>query len=234
MDQTNRETRMSIVRRLWRENEWVYTIVGFMGGLLVFPLVNLVTTQTGSFLEDLVPEALGISFTILILDRLDAAREHRLIKDQLLRRMHSRYNNTALAAVEELRVLGHLADESLVGRNLRGSHLQDANLYQANLREVDLTNANLLDADLVEAILTDAKVSDEQLASCHIMWKAIMRDGNRYDGRYNLKGDIALARKRGFNPNDPQSMAEYYGVPLETFLEGQQWAQENLARSAVS
>jgi hypothetical protein len=57
---------------------------------------------------------------------------------------------------------------------------------------------------------------------------AIIPDGSSYDGRLNLRGDLSSAARNEFNLQDAQSMAEFYGVNLETYQAGQAWAQTNL------
>lgn len=206
-------------------------ILGILIGLLLYPfLLSIAPDSINEFLHNLVPEAFGMVFTIFILDRLAKAREQQSIREQLVRRAHSRHNFTALAAVEELRVMGELEKGILSGRSLRGSNWQDCNLYKADLRGVDLTNANLFRADLVLANLQGARITDEQLASADIMHGAIMPDGSRYDGRYNLPGDYSYAARSKVDPGSPEDMAEWFGVSLERYLEGQAWALEHLPK----
>lgn len=231
-EKPGRQSRFGRLRALFRENEWLYAIVGLMGGLLLWPLLVywLSADQIGEFFQNLVPEAVGITFTILILDRLDSLREERSVRDRLLRQLHSYYNPTALQAVEELRLLGYLDDGSLQGLNLRGADLRGANLYQADLRNADLRNTKLENADLYEANLEGAQISDEQLAWTWTMRGTTMPDGKRYDGRYNLPHDRELCEKWNHSWNDPDSMAQYYGVSVDEYLQGQEWAAENLAQ----
>lgn len=226
-----RPSLLKRVRMLFQENEWLYFIVGLLAGLLIERLVNywLQAENFNTFLNNLVPEAVGISFTIVILDRLDQMREDRLVKDQLRRQLHSYYNPTALQAVEELRVLGWLEDGSLNDLDLRGADLRGANMYQADLEGCDLTNAKLQGADFYQANLKGVRVSDEQLATLITLREATMPDGSRYDGRFNLPHDFNLMRKKSVNLNDPEAIAEYYGVSVDVYETGQQWARENLA-----
>ena len=65
-------------------------------------------------------------------------------------------------------------------------------------------------------------MSDEQLAQAKRLWGAIMPDGKSYDGRYNLAGDIAFAKWGRVDTNDPQAMAEFLRIPLETYVRGQE------------
>ena len=221
--------RFALIRRLWNENEWLYVAVGIMIGLMLRPVLDLFRGSFDNLMQNLAPEAVSTVFTVLILDRLGQMREEQQVREQLVRQMQSRYVHTALQAVEELRVLGHLADGTLVGRNLRGANLLDANLYEADLRDADLTNAVLEKADLVYTNLEGAAVTDKQLAGTDIMYGATMPDGKHYDGRYNLHGDFAYARRKGVDIHSPEEMAAWYGVSVSEYIAGQRWAKANLA-----
>lgn len=224
------QTLFGRLRQYAADNHWIYFVGGLAIGLLVYPFINLISEEFDDFLHDMVPEAVGITFTVFIINQLDRNREYRLLKEQLIRKMQSRDNTTAMQAVEELRALGWLMDGTLRGKNLRGAHLKDVNLYEADLRDCDLINANLVGADLYGANLEGAKVEDTQLASSMAMRWAIMPDGTRYDGRFRLYHDFEVMRRKGFDPTDPQSVAAYYDVPLEVYEAGQAWYKENQAR----
>ena len=64
--------------------------------------------------------------------------------------------------------------------------------------------------DFYGANLREAKVSDEEIADCNILYGATMPEGNRYDGRFSLEGDIALAREESINTDDSSAMARWY------------------------
>ncbi|QPC83973.1 pentapeptide repeat-containing protein [Phototrophicus methaneseepsis] len=221
--------KRTLSRQGWAE--LLYLVVGIVLGLLINTLLESVGPPNyHDLLRDLLPEAVGITFTVLILDRLNAAREERQLKDQLIRRAHSRYNHTALEAIEDMRVLGYLEDGLLAARELRGSNWHSANLYKADLEECDLTNAVLKKADFVYANLKGAKVAEQQLMHTETMYGATMPDGSRYDGRYNLPGDAAFAKRSEVDTGSPEDMARWYGVSLERYLKGQQWAKQHLPR----
>jgi hypothetical protein len=202
-------------------NELTYLAVGIVLGVILSRITALVLTDPAGFFQNLIPEFIGIVFTVFVLNRLDANREDRLIRERLLREMHSRYNPVALNAIEELRVLGYLEQGIMRGRDFRGSNWQDANLYQADLAGVNLKNADLRNADLYEANFEGATISPEQLRSAKTMRRCTMPDGTKYDGRYALSWDLALMKRDGFNPDDPASAAAYYEVPLDVYLMGQ-------------
>ncbi|MEO0562266.1 MAG: hypothetical protein AAF125_09130 [Chloroflexota bacterium] len=64
----------------------------------------------------------------------------------------------------------------------------------------------------------------------------IMPDGEVYDGRYCLRGDIDWARKHydlDFVSASPQEMADYYHISLKRFMVGQKWAYKHLPKYGV-
>lgn len=227
MNNANR-SRFSAIYQSLRDSGWLFLIIGLIVGLLFPAFVRILGVDVEGFLENLVPEFIGIVFTVLIIDTLDKRRENSLIREQLIRQLHSYYNPVALQSIEELRVLGYLNDGSLKNLDLRGSDWRDANLYEAVLIGSDLRNAKLQKADLAHANLKDVQVTEEQLVTTDIMWRCVMPDGSLYDGRYNLPHDFEVAVRKGHNLNDPASMAEYYGVTVEQYLAGQRWAAEHL------
>ncbi len=141
---------------------------------------------------------------------------------------------------------------NLAGADLRGASLQRARLFKANLQgayllKADLREAHLAGADLQGAHMGGAnllgaamagvnlqgafQVSAKQLALASRLKGATMPDGSRYDGRYNLPGDLRQAARVGVDCADALSMAGWYGVPLEVYQTGQAWAKrKNLSR----
>ena len=97
---------------------------------------------------------------------------------------------------------------------LNGAKLQRASLYRANFDQADLTYAEMYKANLRGA----QNLTEQQLANVHQLLGAIMPDGNIYDGRFNLPGDLARARWAKVNLDDSESMAELYGVSLDVYL----------------
>ena len=55
-----------------------------------------------------------------------------------------------------------------------------------------------------------------------------MPDGSIYDGRYQLIHDIEWARISGYDVDDPNSMADFYGVTRSEYETGEKWYSENL------
>jgi hypothetical protein len=114
--------------------------------------------------------------------------------------------------------------------NLRGAILRNANLQGMRPRAV-LQGANLQ---------WEAPLTDQQLVTLNSLMGTTMPDGSRYDGRFNLIGDlkglfrdysgVAVAYRGSPEFGNSEAFARFYGVPLETYLAGQEWARENLTR----
>lgn len=159
-----------------------------------------------------------------------AIRRRRILVERLVARTRSASASESQVAVAELRSLGAFADGSLVGvnwsrANLTGvdleaaildhagfasTQLTGASLSYAKLRRADLGNAILNDVKLAFSDLTGAAVSQEQLMTTYMLWGATLPDGSRYDGRYNLKGDLQAALERGIDISDEANRITFF------------------------
>ena len=118
--------------------------------------------------------------------------------------------------------------------DLRGASLDHTDLSDATLSMHAVgphyTEADLTGASLTNTNLTRAKIRSEQLCRASSLHDATMPDGELYDGRFNLVGDIDLFFKLKRDPNDPKAWASFYRVSVDQYLNGQSWAEENLDR----
>jgi len=115
----------------------------------------------------------------------------------------------------------HQAD--LQRANLSMANLNGVKLARANLQGANLSNANLHGVDFFKANLQDVcNLTDEQLSQAKRLYGSLMPDGNLYDGRYNLDGDLEFARWGRVDVQDPRAMAYFLGVSLETYQKGQE------------
>ena len=153
--------------------------------------------------------------------------------------------NLSNADLQEVQLaFAFLTEADLTGANLRSAivhaHLSKAILVRANLQGAflgmaDLRGADLTGASLVGATLEGARLrnvtglGDRQLAQVSELFHATMPDGQRYDGRYALPGDLKWAQQKGVDTENPAAMAESYGVPLDRYLQGQEWARSHLS-----
>lgn len=105
--------------------------------------------------------------------------------------------------------LAHLQMANLSQADLEGARLSNANLYGA-----DLSGANLRGASLINANLYFARnLAEEQLAQARSLWGSKMPDGSIYDGRFNLPGDLEVARAGRIDVGDQEAMARFYAGP---------------------
>jgi len=111
----------------------------------------------------------------------------------------------------------------LQGANLSNANLSGARLTRTKMQCVNFSQANLSGADLFKADLSGAvNLTDDQLATVKRLHGATMPNELPYDGRYNLDGDLEFAVWGRIDVNDPQAMADFYGISVETYLIGQQ------------
>ncbi|MBZ0285650.1 MAG: pentapeptide repeat-containing protein [Anaerolineae bacterium] len=177
------EERLQEAAELRQQNQWLYLIIGVCIGLLLYPLAVQVRADLPAFLSSLVPEGLGLAFTVIILQRYfdhrDAVKERKALLQRLIRRAGSPANNLALDAIAELRTLTLLVGDKgiLQGVSLREADLSTANLKDANLRGVDLYQAKLESAILSDADLTGATLRYAKLNHV-VCWHTILVNVN--------------------------------------------------------
>lgn len=204
MDTTDSPDRWREIRDIWKNNQWLYMFTGFLLGIMFFPALQIMSSNFNELLQSLVPEAFGIVFTVLFVDRLYEqrrveAREEQKLKAQLVRDAGSQSNEAALRAITELHQRGWLegkegllksADLSgaklqradLMFANLQGSDLRHANLEQAYLGHSNLQNANLFNSNLQNTNLSEANLQYVDLSISHLQ-------GANFTGA-NLKGAL--------------------------------------------
>ena len=106
--------------------------------------------------------------------------------------------------------------------DLRKAKLNGVKFSRASLQGVNFDHADLNYADMYKVNLRGARnLNDEQLCQINQLLGSIMPDGKPYDGRFNLPGDLGRARWAKVDVSDPTTMANFYGVSLETYLESQ-------------
>lgn len=105
--------------------------------------------------------------------------------------------------------LAHLQMANLSQADLEGARLSNANLYGADLSGTNLKGASLINTNLYFA----RNLRDEQLAQARSLWGSKMPDGSIYDGRFNLSGDLEVARAGLIDVGDQEAMARFYAGP---------------------
>lgn len=169
-----------------------------------------------------------------VLQALDELREQGWLADGSLANLlfcHVQMHNADLSGADLRGVDFHqahlqwsdLSDARLDGAKLNRANLEGANLARATLAGVDLFKANLMGA---------TNLTGEQLAAAKRLWGALMPDGGAYDGRFNLPGDRDFALWGRVDPDDPEAMAVFFGVSLDTYLQGQELGRQTAPAEA--
>ena len=105
----------------------------------------------------------------------------------------------------------NLTEANLMGADLGCVNLESAVLTRAILRAAILGRVNFQNADLRAANMQRTRyLSLDNLSTAYAMRHAILPDGNLYDGRFNLVGDILAAQEVGINLDDPLQRKAFY------------------------
>jgi uncharacterized protein YjbI with pentapeptide repeats len=120
--------------------------------------------------------------------------------------------------------LANMQGVDLSGANLQGTRMHKVNLRGAQMADTNLQGTNMAKVDMRGVL----DMTDEQLSQAGRLRCATMPDGTRYDGRFNLAGDLADARFLHVNTDDPQAMADFYAITRDQYALGQEWVQEHL------
>lgn|GEM_PF-471186 len=142
-----------------------------------------------------------------------------------LRFVHLRGANLSKASLQN----ADLSMADLKGANMVDANLQSARLTGADLEKATLTGANLRGALLARANLTQVHDIDKnQLIQASRLRGARLPNGERYDGRYCLSGDLSDAEILRVDSNDVEAMARFYGVSAADYVRGQLWTREHM------
>ena len=166
--------RMATIRAIWSSNRWLYGVIGFFLGFVTPQIINSAIKDFSSFLDNLVPEAIGIIVTVGFIDTLYRQREEdRQLKDlqnQLILNAGSTVNAVAKDAIHQLQKRGWLDGEDglLKGADLRNANLEGANLISANLINADLSGANLQNGHIAEGNLQSAILVGMELQNANM------------------------------------------------------------------
>lgn len=187
---------------------------------------------SNDFYANVSTELLSIAITVLVIDKLMEKREQNEQKRQLVREVRSKDNAIAVRALQEL-----ISKKWAQKGALRWAHLIFANLQNAYLKDVDLSYTWMRDATFEGAFMGGAKLkgsvlvganfknatelTSKMLSEAKMLLAATMPNGTRYDGRFNLDGDLQIGKERGFDMSNSELAAHFYGVPLGIYLEGQ-------------
>lgn len=139
---TPETTRQDEIRTIQRDFRWLYPLLlgGFGVAIGIWIGSLLFASDTTSYGMNLYTEVISIGVTVVVIDRINRARDKRELRDQLLVQIHSPSNDWSLAALDRMRHEGWLTGENgiLHRKHLRKVSWQNANLADANLRCTNL------------------------------------------------------------------------------------------------
>lgn len=173
------------IRLIWTENQWLYLVAGFLGGILFCLLIQLSINNLPELVINLLPEAAGIFITVTVIDVLNRRRDKqnsiRELQEQLVRDASSIVNDVANNAVHQLRKFdwligdkGLLAGKDLHGANLKNAFLSETNLKGANLVIAELQKADLILVELQKANLESAQLQDADLSGANLQGSILL------------------------------------------------------------
>ncbi len=160
-------SRWSEIKSIWGQNPFLFAVAGFLFGLLAFPFAEQLLMETSTFLVDLIPEAVGIVFTVAILDRFAENRAIKHLQTNLQHQAGSKALDTAVSAIDRLRSENWLTTDSPI-RLLDGEDLRSANLHSAYLNQASFVGANLNGAKLQNTRMRGANLERASLQGTHL------------------------------------------------------------------
>jgi len=136
---------------------------------------------------------------------------------------------------------------SLTNCNFDSVNFEGANLFYTNFSSSEIRNSDFKRAMIIGTIFRETKLlhtdftgvsygrgnslSEEATHSlfCNALAlrRSIMPNGMKYDGRYRLHEELSNSSDSD-HITHAQGWANYYGITVEQYLEGQKWADENL------
>lgn len=193
-EQSTFQRRWQTISTIWSDNRWLYILSGLLCGVLISPALAQLTDNLNAFVNNLVPEAIGIVFTVLILDRLAENRNREDLKVRLFNELRSPAVGQGTAALAWLKREKWIEPDSLIGADLHRVNWENAfvgnlNLESANLNgailskvsnqvterngqhvnyPINLRNVSLKHAQLDEAVLIGVDLRDAQLTHANL------------------------------------------------------------------
>lgn len=174
----------------------VFVVAGIFIGLFLAQAI-VIEQSFSAAMASLFPEAVGITFTVIFIDRLNDMRAQNQLKQQLIREIVSTDRGLVMRAFKELAVNNWITDGSLkeadlqnvvlsgcdlTYSNLKKANLKLANLSKSNLKKAKLNLANLYHADFSNASLEGATLEQVNAEGINFysayLWKAILRQSH--------------------------------------------------------
>lgn len=175
-DTDDNNKRWKEVSEIWNKYPGLSIFAGFLLGALVSPAFIYINDDFLELLQNLVPEAIGIAVTVLIIEELqrrrDKVREVKERKERLIRQVGSRSNPVALDAAHEIESLGlQSKDYSLLaGADLTDADLQGSMLRFSDFRRTEFWFTKLNEGNFYQSDATSANFWGSEMKNTNLRW----------------------------------------------------------------
>ena len=175
-------TRWQEIQEIWMNNRWLYFMSGIIFGVILMPAIQLIGNSS-EIIHSLTPEAIGIFFTVFIVERLASNRS----REELIERLHvdllSISNDKVISALDRLRYEGRFNPDFLSGKDatrtnwtnafIGGINFQNSRLHEAifdNVTNIEIGEVDSLEywirADFRKSSLAGASFKKAQISEC--------------------------------------------------------------------
>ena len=100
------------IRLIWKENQWLYMVVGFIAGVLFCFLTQLSVLNFSNLVQSLLPEATSVLVTVVAIDQLNRRRATKQLQEQWVRDASSRDNDVVSRTIYHMRKRGWLEGDN--------------------------------------------------------------------------------------------------------------------------
>lgn len=172
------EERWQEIRNQWSTYPSLYAVVGFILGLMFFPAMYYLFTDPLELLKDFVPEVMGITFVVFVVDRAYRDLEKRQRIQQLIDTVRAGVHGSAENALHELMKLNKLdllrnislnridlSNAKLRNFDFSDMWITNMNFREAHLSYIEFTGSNLEFGDFSNAVLDSNKFTKARLSS---------------------------------------------------------------------
>lgn len=231
------QTRWLEIKKIWTDNRWLYVIAGILIGILTAPAIEQITGDLNTLIGNLVPETIGIIFTVLILNRAADNRAQAELRKQLLAELRSSSTSPAVNALDRLRHEGWLEDDYFISNE--GSVLLRANWEGAYIGNLNFQNADLRGANFKGVVVVNKNGIQKTSFKNADMWGIQLQGSNlkevQLQGADLTKANLEHAILWGANLEgaylqgaqlDKAMWADPFGIVKTILPDGMPWSAE--------
>lgn len=167
-------------------------ILGTISSNQITNINNLFTTIFNNFYANISSELLGISLTVLFINKIYSDKELETLKEKSKKGLASKDKHLALEALGNITTNQWHTDGSL-----SGCDLFEAEIDHVELNKVDLSRANLLGGSFIGSFLLNGKFSEAILIRCN--FDEAKLSGSNMERAYLTQASFCMARLNRVN-----------------------------------